>query len=144
MSTVAKLLAAKGGDILSIPPQGTVMDAVKAMTKRSAGSLLVLDPKGKLVGIVSERDCLRKVVLKQKDPLRTTIRQIMTRKILTVKPDTSIENCMTIMTEKRIRHLPVLEKGKVVGVISIGDVVKFMASEKDFIIKNLEQYITSG
>ncbi len=141
MSTVGKLLSVKGGEVLSAQPEDKVFDAIKRMVDRGAGSLLVLGPNGKLIGIVSERDCVRKVVLKDKNPKTITIQEIMSTELTVVKPETAIDECMALMTQKRIRHLPVLEKGKVMGVISIGDVVKFMVSEKDFIIKNLENYI---
>ena len=144
MSTVAKLLSLKGNEILSIGPKQTVLEAVKIMGEKSAGCLLVLDTKGKLTGLVSERDCIRKVIAQAKDPAKTLVKDIMSKSLTTVQSDTKIEICMGLMTEKRIRHLPVVEKGALLGIISIGDVVKFMVSEKDFIIKNLEKYITGG
>ncbi|MFH0878435.1 MAG: CBS domain-containing protein [Lentisphaerota bacterium] len=144
MSTVSKLLSIKGHEVLTISPKDTAFDAIKIMVEKGAGSLLVVDKAGKLAGIVSERDCVRKVVLKEKDAKQITVREIMSKELTVVNPDTSVEECMAIMTEKRVRHLPVMEKGKIVGIVSIGDAVKFMVSEKDFIIKNLEQYIAGG
>ena len=144
MSTVSKLLAAKGHEVLSVNPKDTVFDAMKLMVEKGAGSLLVIDKNGKLAGLISERDGLRKVLLKEKDPKQVAVKDIMSKELTVVNPDTSVDECMAIMTEKRIRHLPVMEKGRLVGIVSIGDAVKFMVSEKDFIIKNLEQYIAGG
>ncbi|HBA85974.1 MAG TPA: histidine kinase [Verrucomicrobia bacterium] len=141
MSTVGKLLSIKGVDVLTTHPEETVFAAIGRMAEKGAGSLMVVDAEGKLVGVVSERDCVRKVVLKEKNPKTTLVKEIMSTALTVVSPSTAIEECMALMTQKRIRHLPVLEKNQLMGVISIGDVVKFMVSEKDFIIKNLEQYI---
>jgi CBS domain-containing protein len=141
MSTVSKVIEKKGGDILAVPPDTVVFDAIKKMAERSAGTALVMEGDH-LIGLISERDFIRKIYLqgKCKEPL--SVSEIMSTEITTVSPDDQLENCMNIMTEKRIRHLPVLEDGKVVGIISIGDIVKFMAEQKDFEIKNLQSYIS--
>ncbi len=141
MSTVSKVIEKKGSDILSVSPDTVVFDAIKKMAERSAGTALVMEGD-QLIGLISERDFIRKIYLqgKCKEPL--SVSEIMSTELTTVSPDEQLENCMTIMTEKRIRHLPVLEDGKVVGIISIGDIVKFMAEQKDFEIKNLQSYIS--
>jgi len=141
MSTVSKVIEKKGSDVLSVSPGNCVFDTIKKMAERSAGTALVMEGD-QLVGLISERDFIRKVYLqgKCKEPL--SVSEIMSTELTTVTPDELLENCMTMMTEKRIRHLPVAEEGKVVGIISIGDIVKFMAEQKDFEIKNLQSYIS--
>ena len=142
MSTVGKLLGIKGNEVMATHPEETVFAAIGRMAEKGAGSLVVVDAGGKLLGIVSERDCVRRVVLQEKNPKTTLVRDIMSTGLTVVHPSTAIEECMALMTQKRIRHLPVLdENNQLIGVISIGDVVKFMVSEKDFMIKNLEQFI---
>jgi CBS domain-containing protein len=111
------------------------------MAERSAGTALVMEGD-QLVGLISERDFIRKVYLSKKYGPDVTVKEIMSTELTTVTPDEKLENCMSVMTEKRIRHLPVVEDGKVVGIISIGDIVKFMAEQKDFEIKNLQSYIS--
>jgi CBS domain-containing protein len=143
MKTVNQLLKAKGGHVLSIHPDATVYDALKLMAERNVGALLVLE-KEKLVGILSERDYARKVILKGKSSLKTPVRDIMIERVMFVRPEQSIEECMALMTEKRIRHLPVLVGDQVVGIVSIGDLVKASIEEKEFMIKQLENYITGG
>ncbi len=140
MSTVSKVLEKKGNEILSVSPNTPVFAAIEEMAERSAGTALVIE-NDQLVGIVSERDFIRKVYLqgKCKEPL--SVSEIMSTELTVVSPDELLENCMNAMTEKRIRHLPVSEEGKIVGVISIGDIVKFMAEQKEFEIKNLQSYI---
>ncbi len=141
MSTVSKVIEKKGSDVLSVSSDTVVFDAIKKMAERSAGTALVMEGD-QLVGLISERDFIRKVYLqgKCKEPL--SVSEIMSTELTTVTPDELLENCMNTMTEKRIRHLPVVEEGKVVGIISIGDIVKFMAEQKDFEIKNLQSYIS--
>jgi CBS domain-containing protein len=141
MSTVATLLKTKGYDILTVTPDASVRDTVSKMNDLSVGTALVTDHE-KVVGIVSERDVIRKVILENKDISSVTARDIMTTDLAVVSAETSIEDCMTQMTTKRIRHLPVLCGEKLCGIVSIGDVVKFLASEQEFQIKNLESYIT--
>jgi CBS domain-containing protein len=142
MITVHHLLQDKR-DAWSVSPETIVYDALKLMAEKNIGALLVLE-RDKLVGIFSERDYARKVILKGKSSREIMVKEIMTEEVLYVRPDQTIEECMALMTAKRIRHLPVLEGGKVVGVISIGDVVKAIISEQEFTIKQLENYITGS
>lgn len=143
MITVGHILQQKGHDIWHTSPDALVIDALKLMAEKEVGSLLVLQ-EGKLVGIISERDYARKVILKGKSSLDTPVSQIMTEKVICVRPENTIEECMALITEKHIRHLPVLVDDRVIGVVSIGDVVKAEIAEKDFLIKQLENYITGG
>lgn len=142
METVMQLLEAKGRDIWSIAPNAPVIDALKLMAEKEIGSLLALED-GKLVGIVSERDYARKVVLEGKSSKDTPTRDIMTTPVVYVRPDQRLEACMALMTEKRTRHLPVLDGEKVIGIVSIGDLLKSIISEQRFIIEQLENYIKS-
>lgn len=141
MATVSKLLDQKGNEIISVSPDTHVKDAIAKMAEKSAGTALVMDGDS-LAGIFSERDFIRKVILQDKCGTGVTVSEIMSDKLTTVSPDTTLENCMELMTDKRIRHLPVLDGESVKGVISIGDIVKYMVQEKDFVIKNLENYIS--
>jgi CBS domain-containing protein len=141
MSTVSKVLDRKGKEILSVSPDAAVFDTIEKMAQRSAGTALVMDG-GQLVGIVSERDFIRKVYLQNKCGQEVAVKDIMSTGLSTVTPDEVLENCMSTMTEKRIRHLPVLQGGNVVGIISMGDIVKYLSDEKDFEIKNLQSYIS--
>lgn len=142
MKTVKEILQAKPQGLLSISPNATVLDALKMMADYEIGALVVLDGD-RLSGIFSERDYARKVILHGKASKDTAVAEIMTQKVVCVGPDQSVEECMALMTDKRIRHLPVLEDKKVIGVISIGDVVKEVISEQRFVIEQLEQYIHS-
>jgi CBS domain-containing protein len=141
MKTVKRILQEKGGTAQSIQPDATVYDALKLMAEKNVGALLVLE-KGKLVGIISERDYARKVILKGKSSLDTPVKEIMTERVMFVRPEQTVEECMALVTEKHVRHLPVLIGDLVVGVVSIGDLVKASIDEKDFMIKQLENYIT--
>lgn len=143
MKTVQQILRVKGSSVLSIQPDATVYDALKLMAEKNVGALLVIE-KGKLVGILSERDYARKVILKGKSSLHTPVRDIMTDRVMFVRPEQTVEECMALMTEKHIRHLPVLVGDRVAGIVSIGDLVKASLDEKDFMIKQLENYITGG
>ena len=143
MDTAESLLKTKGHDILSVPPDASVYDALKLMADKGVGALLVMD-KSELVGIISERDYARKIILKGKTSKDTLVREIMTAKVIYVKIDTSVHECMALMTEKRIRHLPVYNGEQLVGAISIGDVVKDIISEQEFVIEQLEKYITGS
>ncbi|MCC7299907.1 MAG: CBS domain-containing protein [Verrucomicrobia bacterium] len=140
MANVGKLLEKKGKELISVSPDTPIRDAVTKMTAKSAGTALVMDGD-KLVGIFSERDVIRKVYLQEKCSKATKVSEIMSTELTTVKADTTMESCMELMTDNRIRHLPVLEDDRVIGVISIGDIVKFMIQEKEFVIKNLHSYI---
>ena len=140
MKTLNQLLQEKPHGILSIAPDARVFDALKLMADKNVGALLVMDA-GRLIGIITERDYARKVILQGKSSLDTPVREIMTDKVLCVHPDQSVEECMSLMTDKRVRHLPVMEGNKLVGVLSIGDLVKEMISEQEFTIRELERYI---
>jgi CBS domain-containing protein len=140
-ATVAQILAVKGRDVWSIPADTTVYKALQVMAERGVGALLVMDGDS-LVGIVSERDYARKVILLDRVSMRTKVSEIMTSDLQTVTPSSSVTECMTLMTERRVRHLPVIESERVVGLVSIGDVVKHVISEQESLIAQLEQYIT--
>ena len=140
MKTLKQLLQAKPLGILSIAPDARVFDALKLMAEKNVGALLVMDA-GQLIGIITERDYARKVILKGKSSLDTPVREIMTDAVLCVHPDQSVGECMGLMTDKRVRHLPVMDGGKLIGVLSIGDLVKETISEQQFVIKQLESYI---
>lgn len=143
MGRVSDILAGKGREVLSIDASATVFDAVTQMVEGNVGSLLVMDG-GKLAGIVTERDYLRRVTILDRDEKTTAVREIMSAPLVYTTPDSSIDDCMAIMTERRIRHLPVLvEPDEVVGVVSIGDLVKFQSSEQSVQIRFLEEYISS-
>lgn len=141
MSTVSKVLERKSDGVLSVSPDTIVFDAIQKMAERSAGTALVMEGD-QLVGIISERDFIRKVYLKNLCKTDIKVQEVMSTELSTVTPDEPLENCMATMTERRIRHLPVVEDGAVLGVISIGDIVKYMAEEKEFEIKNLQNYIS--
>ena len=141
MKTVAQLLRSKPPGVLSTAPDTAVFHALQLMAEKNVGALLVLDGD-ELVGIFSERDYARKVILLGKSSKDTPVREIMSSHVLYVRPQQTIEDCMALMTDKRVRHLPVLEEQRVVGVISIGDVVKDIISEQEFTIEQLQNYIT--
>ena len=141
MSTVSDILGAKGNRVLEIDASATVYDAIKQMVEGNVGALLVTDG-GNLTGIVTERDYMRRVALEGRTERETLVREIMSSPIVYVTPDTTVEECMAVMTERRIRHLPVLDDGReTVGVISIGDVVKFQSKQQDVQIRLLTDYI---
>jgi CBS domain-containing protein len=140
MGNVSKLLEKKGKELISVSPDTGIREAITKMAGKSAGTALVMDGN-KLVGIFSERDFIRKIYLKDRSGKDIKVSEIMSAKLITVTGDTTLERCMEIMTEKRIRHLPVLDGDRVIGVISIGDIVKYMINEKEFVIKNLQSYI---
>jgi CBS domain-containing protein len=142
MKTVEQILRSKGSAFWFVAPDTMVYDALKLMAKKDVGALLVLESGTRLVGIISERDYARKVILKGKSSLATPVREIMSHPVTTVEPQQSVEECMAVMTGKRVRHLPVLVADRVTGVVSIGDLVKASLEEKDFLIKQLENYIT--
>lgn len=140
MKTVKQVLEGKQQTLLSVTPDTSVYDAVKLMSDKDVGALMVLEGE-RLVGIFSERDYARKVILFGKSSRETAVREIMTEKLVCVRPTATINECMAIMTEKRIRHLPVLEGTRVKGVISIGDAVKETIAEQQLTIEQLESYI---
>jgi len=141
MKTVTQLLRTKGQQVLSVAPDIPVFEALEVMADKNVGALLVVEDE-RLVGVFSERDYARKVILKGKSSKDTPVREIMSSHVLYVRPEQTIEDCMALMTDKRVRHLPVMEEGRVVGVISIGDVVKAIIAEQEFIIEQLQNYIT--
>jgi CBS domain-containing protein len=143
MKTVRDIIETKGRDVWSILPDATVFDALKIMADKNVGALLVLD--GEIVaGILSERDYARKVILHGRSSKELKVKEIMSSKVYFVSPEQNIEDCMTLFTDKRVRHLPVLENERLAGVISIGDVVKAIITEQKSTIKHLENYITGG
>ena len=142
MKTVSQLLQAKGGNVWSVSPDSSVFDALKLMAEKNCGALLVM-ADGKLRGILSERDYARKVILLGKSSHELRVGDIMSDKVVCVGPGQSVDECMALMSAKRIRHLPVLEGGRVIGVLSIGDLVKEVIAEQQLTIKQLESYIHS-
>jgi CBS domain-containing protein len=141
MRKVRDILETKGRDVWSIEPSALVYDAMKLMADKEVGALVVMED-ATLAGIISERDYARKIILQGRSSLTTEVREIMTYRVVCTEPERSIEECMALMTDKRIRHLPVVEAGQVCGVISIGDLVKAIIAEQQFIIQQLERYIT--
>ena len=143
MHTVKELLREKGHQVWTIEPQATVYEALELMAAKNIGSIVVVE-HGNVAGMFTERDYARKVMLQGRSSKTTTVAELMTSDVLYVSPDDTIENCMALMTEKRLRHLPVMDNGKLAGVVSIGDIVKVIISEREFIIRELERYITGG
>jgi CBS domain-containing protein len=142
MKSVKQLLQSKTKGLCTVSPETRVFEALKLMAEKDIGALLVVE-NGKLAGILSERDYARKVILQGKSSHDTPVREIMTERVVCVQPRNTVEECMALMTDKRIRHLPVLDNDKLIGVLSIGDLVKETISEQQFTIKQLESYIHS-
>ncbi|CAL1517571.1 CBS domain-containing protein [Chitinophaga sp. MM2321] len=143
MGKVRNILEAKGRSVYSIHPDNTVFEALQMLVERNVGALTVVDNNDKFLGIFSERDYARRVILKGRASKETLIREIMTERPITVTEEDSIEECMKRMTDKRIRHLPVVnEQSRLIGLISIGDVVKFIIDDQRYIITSLECYIS--
>lgn len=140
MTTVRQLLDRKDRAVFSVGLEAPVLEAIRAMAEHHVGALLVMTGEV-LAGIVSERDYARKVILRGRSSSDTPVKDIMTTPVLTVSPDTSVEQCMQLVTDKRVRHLPVVEGGRVVGMISIGDLVKAVIAEQQHQIEQLESYI---
>jgi len=140
MQTVNQLLRAKGGQVFSVAPQDSVLHAIEVMATRHVGALLVME-QDSLLGIISERDYARKVILKNRSSHDTPVSDIMTAPAVSVTPDDTVHHCMEIMTERRFRHLPVMKSGRVVGMLSIGDLVKAVIQEQTERIEQLEHYI---
>ncbi|MCI0339571.1 MAG: CBS domain-containing protein [Planctomycetales bacterium] len=143
MSFITHLLQVKGRDVWSVKPETPVYDALKLMAEKNIGAVLVLEGE-RLAGVFSERDYARKVILMGKSSKETPVREVMSTTTYTVTPDQSIEDCMALMTARRIRHLPVLESGRLIGMISIGDVVKAIIADRETTIRDLENYIRGG
>ncbi|ADH62045.1 MAG: CBS domain-containing protein [Deinococcota bacterium] len=141
-ATVRQLLQVKGSRVFDIHPQATVYEALERMAQHDVGALLVLE-EGQLVGIFSERDYARKIILMGRASRDTPVHEVMTTDLVTVSPEATVGECMALMTQHRIRHLPVMEGGRLAGVISIGDVVKAIMTEQEFLIAQLQQYINS-
>jgi CBS domain-containing protein len=141
VKTVKQLLEIKGHEVASISPDKSVFESMQLMAARNIGALLVLEAGGKLVGIVTERDYSRKMYLQNKSAKDISVTEIMTRQVAYVRLDQTNEDCMALITEKRVRHLPVVENDRVIGIVSIGDLVKDIISEQEFIIHQLENYI---
>jgi CBS domain-containing protein len=142
MKTVAQILRSKPDQaVYTITPTASVFDAVKLMAEKSIGALVVMAEE-QVVGIITERDYARKIILMARSSKDTPVRDIMTSAVMYVRPDQASEECMVLMTENRLRHLPVMEGGKLIGLVSIGDLVKDIISEQKFMIQQLEHYIT--
>jgi CBS domain-containing protein len=141
MTTVSDLLAQKGHDVWSIEPEATVFEALQLMAEKRIGAVLVIT-SGRPIGILSERDYARKIILLDRSSRQTPVREIMTPDPVFIRPDQTLEECMALMTARRIRHLPVVQDDRAVGLISIGDVVKAKLSNQQFVIRQLENYIS--
>jgi CBS domain-containing protein len=142
MDRLSEILDEKGKDVLQIEGDASVFEAVRRMVEANVGSLLVTEG-GEIIGIVTERDYLRRVTLEGRTDKETAVREIMTSPVIVVTPQTTIDECMALMTDRRIRHLPVVDGGEVVGIVSIGDVVKFKSKQQSFEIQYLTDYITA-
>jgi len=140
MTTVKQLLDAKGRKVWSVSPDGSVFDAIKVMADKNIGAVVVVEDE-QPVGIFTERDYARNVILRGKSSPTTRVGDIMETRVIYAQPDETIEQCMAVMSDKRIRHLPVLEDGRLVGIVSIGDLVKAVIADQQFVIEQLEHYI---
>ena len=143
MNQLSEILEEKGGDVLQIDADASVFEAVQRMVEMNVGSLLVTEG-GEIAGIVTERDYLRRVTLEGRTDRETPVREIMSSPLIVVTPETTIDECMALMTDRRIRHLPVVDEGKVVGLVSIGDLVKFKSKQQTLEIHDLTHYITAS
>ncbi len=141
MKTVREILNRKGNEIFSVSPESSIYDAIKLMADKEVGALLVLE-EGKLVGVISERDYARKVALEGKSSKDSSVKEIMSPHVIYVHPERNPEECMALMVAKKVRHLPVVENKNLIGVVSIGDVVKGLIDEREFVIDQLVHYIT--
>ncbi len=140
MKNVKEILEQKGGEVYTVSPDETVLEAIRKLADLGIGSLVVVE-NGKPVGLFSERDYTCKVALEGKHSKETPVREVMSERLVVVHPGTTTNECMALMTENRIRHLPVVEEGKLVGLVSIGDIVKDIINEQQFVIEQLEQYL---
>lgn len=143
MKSVRDILSSKPRNVWSVSPSSSVYEALQLMADKDIGAVLVVE-NGQVVGIFSERDYARKVVLKGKSSKDTPVDELMTKDVLFVRPQQSLDECMAVMTDKHIRHLPVMEKDQLIGMITIGDLVKAIISDQQFIIQELENYISGA
>lgn len=143
MDTIAAVLQEKGTQIFTVSPTTTAQEAAETMVKHNVGSVLVVEA-GKPIGIFSERDLMVRVVVPGKDPRKVKVREVMTEGVAVVEPHTRVKQAMAIMTEKRCRHLPVVAEGKIVGLVSIGDLVRWLSKDQEFQIRMLEHYIAGS
>lgn len=141
MQTVAEILRDKGSEVWSVSPDDVILEALKIMATKRVGALLVMN-EGKLVGILSERDYARKVALEGRSSRESKVSEIMSHKVLCARPNQTVQECMALMSDKRARHLPILDHKKLVGIVSIGDLVKSIIAEQQFEIESLQYYIT--
>lgn len=143
MKSVRHLLQVKGDQVWTIGPDSTVYEALERLAAHDIGALLVME-QGRLEGVFSERDYARKIALRDRSSPETYVREVMTADVVCVSPEDPVESCMALMTDRHIRHLPVVENGRVIGLVSIGDVVKEVIAEQAFVIEQLENYITGA
>jgi len=142
MKQIKEVLDSKGRDVLSIAPDTSIYEAVTIMAERGVGALLVMEGD-RLVGLVGERDCAWKVIMEDRSPRETDVKKIMAKNILCIQPEQTVEEGMALMTDKKIRHIPVVNGDRVEGIISIGDLVKAIIADQQFVIEQLEHYVTS-
>ena len=143
VDTISSVLGCKGRELWSIAPTATVYEAIEKMSEKGVGALLVMS-EGRLAGIISERDYARKVILKERSSKQTLVREIMTSSVITAAPGDYVEDCMRTMTENRIRHLPVVDRDQVVGIVSIGDLVNWIITAHEETIDQLQSYIAGN
>ncbi|MEX0942932.1 MAG: CBS domain-containing protein [Pseudomonadales bacterium] len=141
MTTVHEMLDSKGRDVWSIAPESLIYDAVELMEQKEVGALTILDQGQRLIGIVSERDCARKVILDNKPSRETQVADIMTKAVISVDEETTVDECMALMASNKIRHLPVMQDDSLIGIIAVGDVLKWIIREQSAVIEELENYV---
>ncbi len=141
MTTVAELLSHKGTDVLRVPASATVFECIADMVSRGAGSVLIVNPDDEVLGIFTERDYLRRIALEGRSSRSTPVAEVMTRDLVSVDPQYSVDECMAVMTKQKIRHLPVMESGRLVGIVSIGDCVRHYSKEAEARVRFLRDYI---